>query len=148
MGFERLDGTSGGVAVDIWRDEKVSAVPVFLDDAFVFGTGFVVEDLGSDGVSARLETVHDGVVGGNLVFVLAGLEGGLEDGVGVAVVGDHDVLIAATGADGEASGVVCVQLFDGLDLDVDFVGAGRRAGCWQRQREHQGLELGGPDALP
>ena len=78
MGFERLDGTFGGVAaVDIWRDKEVSAVPVFLDDAFVFGTGFVVKDLGSDGVSARLETVHDGVVGGNLVFVLAGLESGL-----------------------------------------------------------------------
>ena len=98
MGFDHLDGTFGGVAaVDIWRDKKVFAVPVFFDDVSVFGAGLIVEDLGSDGVFARLETVHDGVVGSNLVFVLAGLEGGLEDGVGVAVVGNHDILIAAAG---------------------------------------------------
>ena len=126
MGFERLDGTFNGVAaVDIWRDKKVIAVPVFFDDAFVFGTGFVVKDLGSDGVPAHLEAVHAGVVGGDAVLVLASLEIGLEDGVGVAVVGNHDVLIAAAGTDGEASGVLCVQLFDGLDSDVDFVRAGR-----------------------
>ena len=80
MGFEHLDGTFGGVAaVDIWRDKEVSAVPVFLDDAFVFSTGFVVEDLGSDGVSAPFETVHYRVEGDSLVLVLAGLASSLED---------------------------------------------------------------------
>ena len=88
----------------------------------------------------------------NSVFDLMGLESGLGDGVGVAVVGDHDVLIAAAGTDREASGVVYVQLFDGLDSDVDFVGTGRRAGCLRQQREQQRrpggrLGLGRPDAL-
>ena len=107
--------TSGG-------DEEVLAGPVLLDDASVFGAGFVVEDLGGDGMPTHLEAVHDGIVGGNAVFVLTRLEGGLEDCVGVAVVGDHDVLVAAAGANGEATCVVGVELLDGFHPDVDFVG--------------------------
>jgi len=106
--------TSGG-------DEKVLTAPVLLYDASVFGAGFVVEDLGGDGVPAHLEAVHDGIVGGNAVFVLARLEGGLEDCVGVAVVGDHDVLVVAAGANGEATRVVGVELLDGFHPDVDFI---------------------------
>ena len=123
VGLERLDGTFGGVtAVDIGGDEEVLAGPVLLDDASVFGAGFVVEDLGGDGMPTHLEAVHDGIVGGDAVFVLTRLEGGLEDCIGVTVVGDHNVLVAAAGANGEATCVVCVELLDGFHPDVDFVG--------------------------
>ena len=68
----------------------------------------------------RFETLHDGVVGGDAVFILLSLECGLEDGVGIIVVGNHDVLVAAAGVDREPASVVSVELFDGLHTDVDF----------------------------
>ena len=44
--------------------------------------------------------------------VFSCLEGIDEDGICVAVVGNHQVLVAAAGADGEASCVVCVERAD------------------------------------
>ena len=121
MSLERLNIALDGVAmVDVSWHKLVGAVPVILDDASVFCTGFVVKHLGGDGMSERFETSHDGVVGSNAVFVLASPEDGLEDGVGVAVVGDHDVLITTAGSDGEQASLIGVELFDGLHTDVDF----------------------------
>lgn len=55
--------------------------------------------------------------------VFARAEGRIEDGVGVAVVGNHDVLIAAARTNREPTGVVCVEFADRFDADVNFVGA-------------------------
>ena len=65
-------------------------------------------------VAARLELGHDASVGRYAVAVFSCLEGLDEDGVGVSVVGDHQVLVAAAGADREASCVVCVERADGF----------------------------------
>ena len=54
------------------------------------------------------------VVGWDAVAVFPCLEGLDEDGVGVTVVSDHEVLVAATGADWEASFVVYVDRADGF----------------------------------
>ena len=51
--------------------------------------------------------------------VMVGLEGFNKDGVGVAVVGQHDVLVATARADGEAAHVVSVELADGFNPDVE-----------------------------
>ena len=67
-----------------------------------------------DDVTASLEAGHDAGVVRDAVAVFPCLEGIDEDGVGVAVVGDHQVLVAAVGADGEASCVVCVERADGF----------------------------------
>ena len=40
------------------------------------------------------------------------------------MVGNHDVLVAAAGADRELASVVGVELFDGLHADVDFARGG------------------------
>ena len=98
----------------------VGAVPVLLDDAAVFCAGFVVKHLGGDGMTQRFEKLHDGDVSSNAVFIIASLEGGLEDGVGVAVLGDHDVLIVTAGTDREPTSVVGVELSNWLHADVDF----------------------------
>ena len=42
------------------------------------------------------------------------MEGLDEDGISVAVLGNHQVLVAAAGADREASCVVCVERADGF----------------------------------
>ena len=80
----------------------------------VFLAGFVVEDLVVDDVTASLEAGHDASVGRYAVTVFSCLEGLDEDGVSVAVVGDHQVLVAAAGADGEASCVIRVERADGF----------------------------------
>ncbi len=56
------------------------------------------------------------------MFVAPGLEGLLEDEITIGVKGNHDILVAQTGLDREPSSVISVELADGKDLDVDFVG--------------------------
>ena len=51
---------------------------------------------------------------------MLGLEGIDENDVGVDVVGEHYVIIAAAGADGEAAHVVGVELGDRFDADDEF----------------------------
>ena len=76
---------------------------------------FVIKDLVVDDVTASLEAGNDAGIGRYAVAVFSCLEGLDEDGVCVVVVGDHQVLVAAAGADGEASCVVCVERADGFD---------------------------------
>ena len=92
----------------------VSGCPDVGDVSAVFLACFVIEDLVVNDVAASLEAVHDAGVGRDAVAVFPCLEGLDEDGIGVAVVGDHQVFVAAAGADGEASYVVCVERADGF----------------------------------
>jgi len=112
----RLEGAnrtfSSIAAVDIGWDELVVALPLLFDDAFVVCAGFVVENLEVDSVAAVMEALHDGVVCLDTVCIFFSLEGGLEDHVGIAVVCDHDVLVAFAGTNREAAGVVCVKSAD------------------------------------
>ena len=55
------------------------------------------------------------------MLVAAGAEGGLEDGVEVAVVCDHDVLFPTARLDGEASTIIGLQISDGLVDDMEFI---------------------------
>ena len=77
-------------------------------------------------MAASLEAGHDAGVGWDVVAVFACLEGLNEDDVGVAVIGDHEVLVAAAGADQEASCVVGVERADGFGPEVELFGRGRR----------------------
>ena len=115
MSFEGVDGTFGYVAtMDVGGYQLVCGCPDVGDVLAVFLAGFVVEDLVVDDVTAILEAGHDASVGRYAVAVFLCLEGLNEDGVSVAVVSDHQVLVAAAGADGEASCVVCVEFADGF----------------------------------
>jgi hypothetical protein len=46
------------------------------------------------------------------------------------VIGNHHILVAGPGLDGEMFGVVCVELADGDDMDVDLVRRGCRDDGW------------------
>jgi hypothetical protein len=81
------------------------------------------------------ETHHDGVVGSNSVFITLGLEGLLEDEVAIGVIDNHHILVARPGLDWETSGVLCIKLADGDDMDVDFVGQELwffGGNCWKK----------------
>ncbi len=56
------------------------------------------------------KVAHDGVVGGQLVFVRPVDIKGAKDCIAEAVEGNCDVLVAAVSLDGESSGVVSVEL--------------------------------------
>ena len=73
-------------------------------------------------MAAILETRHDAVVRRDVVSVLPGLEGFDQNGIGVDVVRQHNSVAAVAVADGEAAHVVCVELADGLNDDVDLLG--------------------------
>jgi hypothetical protein len=127
--LESLDGAFGYVAaMHVGGDELVGAVPVFSDDSTVFSTGFVVQNLVVNGVCPCCKSSHEVVVGWDAVSVVAGLEGFDEDGVGVTVVGQHEVLVAAARPYGEASHVVREELADGFVPQVEFFGGSRRDG--------------------
>ena len=115
MSFEGADGTFGYVApMDFGGYQLVCSRPDVGDVAAVFLAGFVVEDSVVDDVTVSLEAGHDASVGRYAVAVFSCLEGFNEDGVSVVVVGDHQVLVSAAGADWEASYVVCVERADGF----------------------------------
>ena len=99
--FEGANGSFRNVAaVDIRRDDLEGAVLVFNNGVEVFGTSFVIEDLEVHTVSFGLEASHDGVVGCEAVAIVARLECRDKDGVGIYVVGEHDVSVATSGGDG------------------------------------------------
>ena len=104
----------------------VSGCPDVGDVLAVFLARFVIEELVVDDVAASLEAGHDAGVGRDAVAVFPCLEGLDEDGVVVAVVGHHQVLVAAAGEDWEASCVVCVERADGfypyVELYIDDTG--------------------------
>ena len=100
--------------MDIGGYQLVCGCPDVGDVSALFLACFVIEDLVVDDVNASLEAGLDAGVGGYTVAVFLCLEGLDEDGVGVSVVGDHQVLVATAGADWEASCVVCVERADGF----------------------------------
>ena len=101
MSLECVDGTFGDVAtMDIGGHKLVSGCPDVSDALAVFLDRFVIEDLVVYDVDVSLESGHDTGVGRYVVAVFPCLEGLNEYGIGVAVVGDHQVLVAAAGEDG------------------------------------------------
>ena len=100
MRFEGTDGAFGYVLpMDVGGYQLVCRRPGVGDVAAVFLAGFVVKDLMVNDVAASLKAGHDAGVGRYAVAVLSCLEGLDEDDVCITVIGYHQVLIAAAGAD-------------------------------------------------
>ncbi len=77
------------------------------------------------------------------MFITPDLEGLLEDEVAIGVIGNHHILVARPGLDGETSGVICVELADGDNTDVDFVGHELRLFGGNRWKKRGGVESRG-----
>ena len=108
------------VAMHVWGTNLVSALPGFDDDLVVEGAGLVAKDLVFDNVVTALETLHDVFVGRDVMAIVAALEGFDENSVGVAMVSQHDVLVAAARVDREAIHVIYKQLPGWLDPYVEL----------------------------
>ena len=125
MYFKGADESfSNVVAVDIRMDELEGAVPVFNDSTAVFSTGFVVKDLEVNAVAFGLEASRDFVVGDETVANFERLKCKDKDGVGVDVVGEHDISVSTLRLDREPIHVISVDLTDWLYTDMEFLRLG------------------------
>ncbi len=109
-------------AVHVRRDKLKLGVPLEGDGFLINGAGFIVQDLEVNGEAAGCQLCHDGIVGGNAVAVIPGLEGLLENEVAIGMVGNHHILVARACLDWETTCVVCVEPAEGVDLDEDLIG--------------------------
>ena len=93
----------------------------FLSVLTIVFAGFVVDDLEVYFVATLLDASSDVVVGGKTVAIVARLKCRDKDGIGVDMVGEHDVSVATSGADGEATHVISVELTNWLYPDMELL---------------------------
>ncbi len=74
------------------------------------------------------EAVHDGVIGGQLVFIGPVDIRGAENCVAAAVECNGDVLVAAVSPNEESAGVVGVELGKRKVRDVELISGGQCSG--------------------
>ncbi len=95
-----MNGPLGSVAtMYIWRDELVPNLPLVHNSGLEFGADFIVEDLEINVGPMVGKTVHDGVIGGQSVFIGPVDIRGAEDCIAATVEGNGDVLVAAASPD-------------------------------------------------
>jgi hypothetical protein len=100
VSFEPANGSFCFVAaVHVGWDELECAFVGIFDGKFVGWAGFVVQDLLFEIDAVGFETSHDFVVCRNVMMVGLGLEWLDQDCIGTSVVRQHDILVAALGAD-------------------------------------------------
>ncbi len=76
MVLECANGTLCSIAaVHVRRDELKLGIPLEGDGFLISGAGFIVQDLVVDSKAAGRQPCHDGIVGGDAVAVIPGLEG-------------------------------------------------------------------------
>ncbi len=124
-----MNGLLGSIAtMYVRRDELVPDLPLFHNGGLEFGADFIVEDLEIDIVPTVGKAVHDGVIGGQLVFIGPVDIRGAEDCIAAAVEGNGDALVATASQDGESSGVIGVELGKWEVRDVELVSGGQSDG--------------------
>ncbi len=120
-----MNGLLGSiVTMYILRDKLVPNLPLVHNGGLEFSADLIVKDLEIDIVPIVGKAVHDGVVGGQLVFVRPVDIRGAEDCIAAAVEGNGDVLVAAASPDGESSGVVSIKLGKREVRDVELFSGG------------------------
>ena len=95
--------------------------PLILDVELVGCYALVVKDLEVDAMAALCEAGRDPICGGEAVAVVAGFEWLHQDYIGAHMIGDHNAVVAASGANREPAHVISVKLADGFHYDVELL---------------------------
>ncbi len=128
-----MNGSLGSIAtMYVRRDKLVPDLPLVHYGGLEFGADFIVKDLEIDVVPMVGKAVHDGVIGGQSVFIGPVDIRGAQDCAAAAVEGNGDVLVAAASLDGEPTGVVGVELGKREVRDVELIGGGQCSGLVNR----------------
>jgi hypothetical protein len=129
VGLEDLNGLLGSIATMYnQRDELVPNLPLVHNSGLEFGADFIVKDLEIKVVPMVGKAAHDGLVGGQLVFIEPVDIRGAEDCIAAAVEGNGDVLVTAASPDWESIGVFGVELGKREVRDVELVSGGQCGG--------------------
>ncbi len=119
----------GSIAMMYIRTDKlVPNLPLVHNSGLEFGTDFIVKDLEINVVPTVGKALHDGVIGGQSVFIGPVDIRGAENCVAVAVEREGDVLVATASLDGESSGVIGVELGKREVRDVELINGGKCGG--------------------
>jgi hypothetical protein len=110
------------------RDKLTPDLPLIHYGGLEFGADFIVKDLEINIVPMVGKAAHDGVIGGQSMFVGPVDIWGKEDCIAAAVEGNGDVLVATASPDGKSPGVVGVELGKWRVCDVELVGGGQCGG--------------------
>ena len=94
--------------------------PLLLDVEFVGCAEFVVKYFEVNTMTALCEVGHDPICGGEAVAVVAGFEWLHHYYIGVHMIGEHDEVVAASGAKQEHAHVISIKLADGFRCDVEI----------------------------
>ena len=122
MRLEGVDGAFGGVTtMDIRSNNLELFPPLLLNVEFVDCAAFVVKDLEVNTMAVLCEAGRDSICGGKSVAVVAGFEWIHQDDVGVHMVGEHEEVVAASGANREPAHVISVKFSDGFSCDVELL---------------------------
>ena len=99
MCLEGADGLFRDVTtMEIRGNELELRPPLLLDVELVGCAAFVVKDLEVDTMAALCEVGHDPICGGEAVAVVAGFEWLHHYYIGVHMIGEHNEVVAASGA--------------------------------------------------
>ncbi len=124
-----MNGSLGSIAtMSVWREELVPDLPLVHYGGLEFGADFIVKDFEINVVPTVGEAAHDGVVGGQPVFIGPVDIWGAEDCVAAAVEGNGDVLVVAANPDGESTGGIGVELGKWEVCGVELVSGGQCGG--------------------
>ncbi len=124
-----MNDSLGSIAtMYVQRDKLVPNLPLVHNVGLEFGADFIVKDLEINIMPTAGKAVHDGVVGGQAVFIRPFDIRGTEDCIVAVVEGNGDVLVAAASPDRESSGVVGVELAKHEVHDVELVSGGQCGG--------------------
>ena len=144
MRFEGADGTLCCVSVmDIGQDKLTFSAVGVLDNLLVCGAGFDVEELEIHLVASFCRSFLDGGVEFDTVFVSACLACFLDNGVGIEVICDHDVLVASSLTESETLTKISVKFTDWLLPHVQSIGLDTQEERVQLVRPHLGSREGG-----
>ena len=72
-------------------------------------------------MDALCEAGHDSICGGKAVVFVVGFEWLHQDDIGVHMVGEHEEVVAASGANWEPAYVISVRFADGFGRDVELL---------------------------
>ncbi len=129
MGFEGLNDLLGSIVrMYVQRDELILDLPLVHYGGLESGADFIVKDSEIDVVPTVGKAAHEGVVGGQSMFVGPVDIWGTEDCVAAAVECDGDVLVADASPDGESPGVIGVELGKREVCDVELIGGEQCSG--------------------
>ena len=78
-------------------------------------------------MAALCESVHDSICDGEAVAVVVGFKWLHQDDIGVHMVGEHEEVVAAAGANREPDHGISVKFTDGLGFYVELLGLGTRS---------------------